>query len=326
MDKLDRIQKLYQLFMSHQYPISLRTLADKLDCTQKRARQLIDVLQDFTLASIEYDEEYKGWAYTCRPDEKHLLPGLWLTAEELQSMALLLHMLQGFGNGLLSDELKVVEKGVHKLLKARDISPDDLMNRIKVLPIGHRTVPNDIYLRVSDALLRNRQLIIRYTDYEGATSHRTVSPQDLVYYRDNWYLDAWCHKKQKIRQFALARMEKVTLTDTPAKTVPMTELEAYFSRSYGIFAGEPEHIAKLRFRGNVANEVSRQIWHPQQEGQWEGDEYVLQFPYGDDRELVRDIMRYVPEVVVEGPVGLRDSVLERLHAGLLDIGRASITV
>ncbi len=52
MDKLDRIQKLFQLFMTHRHPISLRTLADKLDCTQKSARRLIDVLQDFTLAPI----------------------------------------------------------------------------------------------------------------------------------------------------------------------------------------------------------------------------------------------------------------------------------
>lgn len=316
MDKLDRIQKLFQLFMTHRHPISLRVLADKLDCTQKSARRLIDVLQDFTLAPIDYNEEYKGWAYTCPPEEKHLLPGLWLTAEELQSMALLLHMLQGFGNGLLSDELKIVEKGIHKLLKARHISPDVLMNRIKVLPIGHRTVPNDIYLRVSDALLRSRQLSVRYTDYKGATTQRTLSPQDLVYYRDNWYLDAWCHTRRTLRQFMLARMEKVTLTDTPAKAVSAAELEAHFSRSYGIFAGKPEHIAKLRFRGNVAGEVSRQTWHPQQEGHWDGEDYVLQFPYGDDRELVRDIMRYVPDVMVEGPEALRSNVAKRLADGV----------
>ncbi|MDP2141964.1 MAG: WYL domain-containing transcriptional regulator [Gammaproteobacteria bacterium] len=316
MDKLDRIQKLYQLFMSHRYPISLRTLASKLDCTEKSARRLIDVLQDFTLATIEYDEELKGWAYTCTPEEKNLLPGLWLTAEELQSMALLLHMLQGFGNGLLSDELKIVEKGIHKLLKARHISPEQLMNRIKVLPIGHSSVPNDIYLRVSDGLLRNRQLTIRYTDYKGDTTTRTVSPQDLVYYRDNWYLDAWCHKKRDIRQFVLARMEKVMLTETPAKAVSVAELEAHFARSYGIFAGKPTHIAKLRFSGNVAREVSRQNWHPQQQGHWDGEEYMLQFPYGDERELVRDILRYVPEVVVEGPEALKNSVLEQLQKGI----------
>lgn len=316
MDKLDRIQKLFQLFMTHRHPISLRTLADKLDCTQKSARRLIDVLQDFTLAPIAYNEEYKGWAYTCPPEEKHLLPGLWLTAEELQSMALLLHMLQGFGNGLLSDELKIVEKGIHKLLKARHISPDVLMSRIKVLPIGHRPVPNEIYLRVSDAVLRGRQLCVRYTDYKGATTQRTLSPQDLVYYRDNWYLDAWCHTRRTLRQFMLARMEKVSLTDTPAKAVSATELDAHFSRSYGIFAGKPEHTAKLRFSGNVAGEVSRQTWHPQQQGRWDGEDYLLEFPYGDDRELVRDIMRYVPDVVVEGPEALRNSVAKRLTDGV----------
>jgi len=316
MDKLDRIQKLHQLLITRRYPVSLRILADKLGCGEKNAKRLIRTLEDLMLAPIEYNKEHKGWAYACGPDTKSQLPGLWLTAEELQSMALLLHMLQNFGNGLLNDELKVVEKEVHKLLKARKISPEVLKNRIKVLPIGHRSVPNDIYLRVSDALLKGKQLLLRYTDYSGKQTQRVVSPQDLVYYRDNWYLDAWCHTKKDIRQFLLARMAKAAISDEPAHVVPIAKLEEHFSGSYGIFAGKPEHTAILRFCGNVAQEVSQQVWHPHQEGRWDGEDYVLRFPYGDDRELVRDVLRYVPDVVVEGPVGLRAAVVTRLEEGL----------
>src|SRR5690606_26715911 len=186
MDKLDRVQQLHQILLHRHTPVSLRDLADRLDCSEKTARRLIDTLQDLTFASIDYDEEHKGWAYTCRPEEKHQLPGLWLTAQELQSMALLLHMLQNFGNGLVADELRVVERSVHKLLKARNISPDAVMNHIKVLPMAHRPVPNDIFVRISDALLRGRRIALRYTGYDGKTSRRLVSPLDLVYYRDNW--------------------------------------------------------------------------------------------------------------------------------------------
>ena len=316
MDKIDRVQKLHQILLHRHTPISLRELAEKLDCSEKTARRLIDTLQDLTFASIDYDEERKGWAYTCQPEEKNQLPGLWLTAQELQSMALLLHMLQNFGNGLLADELRVVERGVHKLLKARNISPAAVMNHIKVLPMAHRPVPNDTFVRVSDALLRRRRILLRYTRYDGSTTRRLVSPLDLVYYRDNWYLDAWCHEKNAFRQFVLARMEKVTLTDDPIIDIDPQEQEEHFAGSYGIFAGAPRHVAVLRFRSPVAREVASQSWHPQQEGRWDGDEYVLQFPYGDDRELVRDVMRFVPDVVVEGPVGLREGVIEKLREGL----------
>jgi len=49
---------------------------------------------------------------------------------------------------------------------------------------------------------------------------------------------------------------------------------------------------------------------------WDADEYVLSLPYGDDRELVRDVMKYVPDVVVEAPSKLKHSVMQRLQHGL----------
>src|SRR5690606_23860630 len=131
-------------------------------------------------------------------------------------------------------ELRVVERGVHKLLKARNISPDAVMNHIKVLPMAHRPVPNDIFVRVSDALLRGRRIVLRYTSYNNKTSRRRVSPLDLVYYRDNWYLDAWCHEKNAFRQFVLARMERVTLTEDPVIEIDPRDQEEHFAGSYGI--------------------------------------------------------------------------------------------
>ena len=59
-----------------------------------------------------------------------------------------------------------------------------------------------------------------------------------------------------------------------------------------------------------------QQWHPKQVGRWDGDDYVLSFQYNDERELVRDLMRYVPELIVESPLSLRRSLISRLQDGL----------
>ena len=37
---------------------------------------------------------------------------------------------------------------------------------------------------------------------EGTGRQRDISPQRLVHYGDNWYLDAWCHTKQALRSFS----------------------------------------------------------------------------------------------------------------------------
>ena len=52
MEKLDRIQQLHQLFATHSYPIKLRALAERLECSEKNARRLIDALQDFGSAGL----------------------------------------------------------------------------------------------------------------------------------------------------------------------------------------------------------------------------------------------------------------------------------
>jgi len=42
------------------------------------------------------------------------------------------------------------------------------------------------------------------------TGQRTLSPQHLTHYRDNWYLDAWCHTKKALRTFLLDNIQKTT--------------------------------------------------------------------------------------------------------------------
>ncbi len=319
MDKLDRIQQLHQLFISHRQPIKLRTLAERLECSEKNARRLIDALQDFMRRPVAYDEQHKGWHYAGPAPEGWQIPGLWLTAQELQSLATLLQVLDTFGNGLLNSELTAVSDAIRTLLKARRIDSDALAQRIKILPIAHRTTPNTLLLQVAEALLQRRQLTLQYVDYSKRSSKRSLSPQTLVYYRDNWYLDAWCHRRNALRVFALARMERVQVLDEPARDVNDAELRQHFANSYGIFAGPAEHTATLRFRASIASEIAQQRWHPQQIGRWDGEDYVLQIPYSDERELVRDVMRYVPEVVVEGPEGLRREVLRRLEEGVAEL-------
>jgi proteasome accessory factor C len=318
MDKLDRIQQLHQLFISHKQPIKLRVLAEKLECTEKTVRRHIAALQDLVQAPIEYVEPF-GWCYKVRPGEQFQLPGLWLTAEELQSMALLLHVLAKFGSGLLNNELKAVEREVNKLLRSRKINPDTLIDRIRVLPLAHRNIPNEVFLKVGEAVLKAHQIRFRYRSFENTLTVRTISPQSLLYYRDNWYLDGWCHEKCALRTFSLARIESILnyeAAPAPAYQVTVDERDEHFGDAYGIFTGESTKIAVLRFRSNIAREISIQQWHPQQEGNWEGSTYVLRFPYGDDRELARDVMRYVPDVVVEGPPGLKAEIVSRLRSGL----------
>jgi predicted DNA-binding transcriptional regulator YafY len=59
--------------------------------------------------------------------------------------------------------------------------------------------------------------------------------------------------------------------------------------------------------------VAAETWHPQQQGHWDAlGCWVLELPYADPRELVKDILRHVPDVEVLAPPALQVEVHRRL--------------
>lgn len=266
-------------------------------------------------APIVY-EPGRGWWYQEADNERFELPGLWLTARELQSLGLLLSLLEDFGPGLLSDELRPVEREIEKLLKVRGINPSVFRERIKILPIAHSPVPAQHFQLISEALLQDRQVSIRYKSYNHQKTQREISPQTLIYYRENWYVDAWCHLRKALRSFHLSRIERASISVAKRQPVPAAELETHFAASYGIFAGESTQTAKLRFDSAIAHEIASQQWHPAQVGEWDGRDYLLTLPYSDHRELTQDILRHSPHVYVEEPVELTLEVQRKLRDAL----------
>lgn len=246
MDKFDRIQKLHRIFKSRRFPVSKRLLAEELECSERNVQRLIDSLK-IVDAPLEYNKAQKGWGYVAADEDLFELPGLWLTSDELQSLSLLIQLLESLGNGLLNDELGVIEKEVSKLLKARNISPSAFASHIKVIPMSHRQLLGKPFNKISEALLTKRQIHIHYTSYNATQTQRDISPQTLIHYRENWYIDAWCHLRGELRTFSISRITQAETLKNDVKFVRKETLEQHYTQSYGIFSGQARHTAKIRF-------------------------------------------------------------------------------
>jgi proteasome accessory factor C len=148
-------------------------------------------------------------------------------------------------------------------------------------------------------------------------TQREVSPQRVVHYRDNWYLDAWDHGKKALRSFAIDRIRNATQLSTAAQDIPESKLNEYFASAYGIFSGKATREAVLRFTAERARWVADERWHPQQSGQFlTDDRYELRVPYRDARELVMDILRHGAHVEVVAPESLREEMAAQLQRAL----------
>ena len=146
---------------------------------------------------------------------------------------------------------------------------------------------------------------------------REISPQRLVHYRDNWYVDAWCHLRNGLRSFSIDAIGKAELLADRVKDVARAELDEYMKSGYGIFSGKKVAWAKLKFSPLAARWVASQKWHSKQKGSFAADgSYRLELPYADDRELVMDILKHGPDVEVLAPPELRARVREQLKGAL----------
>jgi len=139
----------------------------------------------------------------------------------------------------------------------------------------------------------------------------------LIFYRDNWYLDGYCHLRKGLRSFALDGIKKAELLNKKAEETSEKELQENFSESYGIFSGKATQRAKLRFTPERARWVAGETWHGQQLGSFDKEgSYLLEFDYNQDPELIMEILKHGSNVEVLAPDTLRKKVKNELKKSL----------
>ncbi len=315
-----RLYRIEALIRSRGH-VSFKTLLDELEVSAATLKRDLEFLRSRMGAPIEYDREVNGYRFGAETAAggRQELPGLWFSESELYSLLTAQQLLAGLdSDGLLSRHLQPLLDRIHQLLGSGEggDSTDKLLKRIKVVTALRRPVPSRFFERVSAALLQRRRLHLRYlTRGRGEVSERDVSPQRLVHYRNTWYLDAWCHRADAMRRFALDAMEVAEVLEPRAKDLAMKRVEAEMDAGYGIYAGGQRQWAVLVFNPQAAQWASREEWHPEQQGRWlEGGAYELRLPYVDATELIMDVLRQGPEVCVLAPSALVQAVRDRLGA------------
>lgn len=304
-------------------------LLAKLEVSYSTLKRDLELLRNRLNAPVVFDPVQRGWRLDTSSQPvgtQYELPGLWRSAEEIHALLTMQHLLANLdAGGLLVPHIEPLVKRLNQLLVKGALKPDELARRIRVRTVGARNVHLPHFQIVGSALLQRRRLVIHYHGRgRDQTQEREVSPQPLIHYRDNWYLDAWCHLRQGLRSFSVDAIRNVHALARPAIDVADTELDEVLVSGYGIFAGKEVQWARLRFTPERAKWVTAEIWHPKQRGAFDAEgRWLLEVPYADPRELVMDILRHVPEVEVLGPVELIQEVRLRLVNGVS--GMAALT-
>ncbi|HWJ04300.1 MAG TPA: WYL domain-containing protein [Steroidobacteraceae bacterium] len=316
MDRTERFYRIQALLRQRRL-VRTQEFLEELEVSKATFKRDLEYLKDRMHAPIVYDRHEEAYRFETgvADDVQWQLPGLWFTAAELQALLTMDRLLGELQPGVLGDVIGPLRKRLRELLETGEHSAADIERRIRILAIGSRRVEPKHFNVLTTALLSRRQLQIRHLRRrDGRSLDRVVSPQRLVHYRDNWYLDAWCHERRGLRTFAVDAIETATVTEQPAHDVDEAQLDQHFTSGYGIFAGTETQEAVLRFTAERARWVANEVWHAKQSGEWQSDgTYVLRLPYAQAPELVMDILRYGPDVCVLAPESLRMDVATKLR-------------
>lgn len=325
MAQTDRLYKL-KYWLDGGRCVTREFLLRELQVSPATLKRDVAILRDRLNAPLEWDKARRGWRLDRNQPSvgpQYELPGLWFSAEEIHALLTMQHLLAHLdAGGLLGPHIEPLMKRLGQLLGSGAPAKADVVRRIRVQTVGARKVHLPHFQAVGSALFRRQRLVIHYRGRSrGDTTEREVSPQRLVHYRDNWYLDAWCHWRRALRSFSVDAITSVRVLDQSAIEIADTELDDLLGAGYGIFAGRTVQWAGLRFSVEPSRWVSAEKWHPLQRGRFDAEgRWMLDLPYADPRELVMDILRHVPEVEVMGPQELEEEVQHRLREGLRRMG------
>ncbi len=316
MERLDRFYRIQQLLKARRF-VRTQDFLDELEVSRATFKRDLEYLRDRFRAPIVYDAEHEAYRFDDKVEDSAVwqLPGLYFTADELRALITMDQLIAGLEPGVLSELVNPLRKRLTALLDSGDVEAADVTRRIRVLTMGSRAIEPAHFRTLAAALLARKRLRLEHVRrMDGDALEREVSPQRLVHYRDNWYLDAFCHKRQALRTFSVDAIAAASVVEKPCKEVSEVSLDRHFASGYGIFAGAETQEAVLLFNPTRARWVSRETWHPQQDGKLQLDgSYLLKLPYAREPELVMDILKYGAGVEVLAPESLRAAVA-RQHA------------
>jgi predicted DNA-binding transcriptional regulator YafY len=277
----------------------------------------LDFLRDEWRVPLEYDRHQGTYRLT---DPIGALPLVSLSQGELVAIYFAEKVLRQYRGTPFEADLASAFRKMQELMPEQvTVSPDTLESFLS-LDIGPTYTPDAAtFAAVLSALRLRRTALIRYRSLSsGRTTNRRVRPYHVFNHRGDWYVAAWDERRKQVRDFALHRIRRVTLT-TESYTIPKEfDFKKYVADAFAIEKGDRPVEVAIRFSPRQARWIRDRKWHRTARVQERLDGgCVLRLRVAGLGEVKRWLMQFGDEAEVLAPKRLRDEV-----AASLDRARA----
>jgi predicted DNA-binding transcriptional regulator YafY len=203
MTQTERFGIIERLLRSRR-TVGFADLRDRLGVSRATLFRDLRDLRERMRVPIILDHATGNYRIDCSV-ERYELPGIWFSAGEIHALLSMQQLLAAFDPaGILAEHISPLRERLASMLETGQSSAEDIVHRIRILSVAARHFAPQHFPTIATALMERRRLGIEYrARSNGTTSQREISPQRLTHYRDNWYLDAWCHLRDELRSFAV---------------------------------------------------------------------------------------------------------------------------
>lgn len=308
----ENTHQLIGILENYRYPVTTERLLNELSCSKAKLYRILKYAQ---ISGYEICNS-RGIGYSLNAQSWDQKKWKGFTPQELEGLAVLWQMVENLPNGWLS-QYKEIRSALLARLRTMGIPVEQWENRVIALPQHQRKTDASVFRKVSHALLHRKVIRFHYKRFGKAEEQREVHPQQLILYRNGWSLDALDVSKvhfnhaedQGIRQFSLDLMSSTREVKKKWISVPAETLKKEFESGYGLFAGQANSIAVIKFTNLAAFYVQREIWHKEQRIEVKSDGTILlSVPYVKEHpeELLGDILRWADSAQIMEPQELKN--------------------
>lgn len=289
------------------YP-NASALAREFELSVKTAQRDIEFMGDRLKCPLVYDKSRKGYYYT---DGSFNLPLTWLSSEELTALLFAQKVLHDLSGGHAGDDIASILRKITAILQ-QHVPDKSVENAVSLQLIGNTPAPQACFTPALEGCLKKRSLAFNY--YSPASNRetaRTVDPYHLVNYMGTWHLIAWCHEREDLRDFVLARMKDTRVLDETFRIPANFDIQKHLQSAFGIFKGKPKYTVTLRFSPWKSRWIKGQAWHKdQKEKLFKDGSLELTFPVSSFAEIMMQILSHGSDVEVIKPKALRTLIKE----------------
>jgi predicted DNA-binding transcriptional regulator YafY len=315
MSQIFRIFKIDRMLHSSHH-VSRQSFLDALEIELPTLKRDLRLMRLFLNANIIYDRNLNAYRLVKQDGfgPRYELPYSWLTPSEAYALLTAHSLLESLEPRLLGPRLEPLKQRLVSLIAVDNLKADDIRERIQVIPSLRRMTSLKVFDAIAQATLKGCRLKLQFTDpLTREMVNREQSPQRLTYYRENWFLDAWCHDQEALRNIAIDAIKHAEVLDDAALSLPKDEVDAVLNNGYGTVIGLEQQLVVLDFSPERTDYLSRFTWYGEVKSTVLDNGWCrVEFAYNNDQELMRDILCHGSDVIVQAPEGLRQRVKEVL--------------